>query len=418
VPPPAVTREATGHKLLGRLFGSSLAAIVVLGVATGSAFLVGGWLTFQVWGVDQFGATIQLTLITFVVTGGHTTASLGAAQKRPVRWWAIGITQAPFLAAYIVAIAWFHSRGVYVDKTGFPPLYILWTAVALSALAWLIIWYTRNPQPPRRAIAFLTACALLIVVNGAGIFAITWRNTNGFGLVGASTPWEAFDDLAATSCLSNNDFYNFGSKELQAKCPSGPDADFYAGIHDDTAFDQLLCDDQPRGAFQAWWNRSRHYQIAITLDFGYPNDWTASIDGKPAEQPAGPVGGSQATITVTVGLQATLRFGVPDDQSHPMGVDEGEETWNVHLEHQLFGGWKVCRIEVPNPIKDHPASLDPKPSPSPTDDDPLGRGQLASSLPCGPLDPFRQYHTCPSDSPSPSLDASTTPVPTPAPASS
>ncbi len=416
--PATAERVDRKNKLVGRLFGTSLAAIVVLAVAAGSTFLVTGWLIFQVWGFDQFGATVEIAVITFLVTGGHTAASLWAAQNRPVRWWAIAVTQVPFFGAYLVAIAWYHSRGVIIDKTGFPPLYILWAAAAPSALAWLIIWYTRNPQPPRRAIAFLIACAILVVVNGAGIFTILWRDTNGFGLVGPPSPWDALDGLVTTSCISNSDFYFSGSKQLQANCPSGPTADLYSGIHDKAAFDQLLCGDQPRAAFQTWWNRSRHYQIAITLDFGYPTDWKATIDGKPAEESAGQVGGSNATITVTVGLQAAFRIGGPDDQAHPMHVDKGEETWHVQLEHQLLGGWKVCHIDVPDPIKDHPALQDPKPSPSPSDDDPLGRRQLASQLPCGPLDPLRQLRNCPSDSPSPSPEPSTTPAPTPAPTSS
>jgi hypothetical protein len=38
------------------------------------------------------------------------------------------------------------------------------------------------------------------------------------------------------------------------------------------------------------------------------------------------------------------------------------------------------------------------PSPSPSADDPLGA--VRSMLPCGPADPFRQYHDCPTVSPS------------------
>jgi hypothetical protein len=417
IPPPVGVSK--GRKVLGRLLGVSLASTLVLGVAVASALFVAGWLTLKVWGFEHLGATGTLVLTAFLVTGGHTAVSLWGAQKRPVRWWAIGVTQVPFLAAYVVAVAWYHSRGVNVDQTGFPPLYILWTAAALAALAGLIIWYTRNPQPPKRAIAFLTACAVLVLVNGLAIFTIAWRNTNGLGLIGPPTPWEAFEDLTVTSCISNSDFYFYGSKELQANCPSGPNADLYAGIHDDAAFDQLLCDDQPRAAFDAWWNRSRHYQIAIGLDFGYPDQWTNTVDGKPAPDPLpGQIDGSQATIAVTVELKAAFRIGGPDDQAHPMRVDKADETWNVHLQHQTFGGWKVCRIDVPNPIKDHPASLDPKPSPTPSPTDDLGRGQLASSLPCGPLDPFRQYHHCPSDSPSPSQGPTTPPSPTPGPTTS
>jgi hypothetical protein len=34
-----------------------------------------------------------------------------------------------------------------------------------------------------------------------------------------------------------------------------------------------------------------------------------------------------------------------------MRVDKADETWNVHLQHQTFGGWKVCRIDVPDPSR-------------------------------------------------------------------
>lgn len=47
------------------------------------------------------------------------------------------------------------------------------------------------------------------------------------------------------------------------------------------------------------------------------------------------------------------------------------------------------------------ALLPPAPSPSPSNDDPLGLNDLASHLPCGPLDPLREWHSCP-PSPSPS----------------
>jgi hypothetical protein len=403
-------------KVFGQVFGAVTGSALVLGVAVVSALLVAALSVSRWYGINHLGITVELALTAFLTTGGHAVVTLWAVRKRPVRPWAIAVTQVPFLAAYAVGIAWYYSRDAGIHRTGFPPLFALWAAAALSALAWLIIWYAQNLQRARRAIVFLCAVAVLIVINGGGLFTLTWRHTNGLGLIGPPTPWEAVEDVAATSCISNQDFYNFGDEFRQANCPTGPNADFYAGQHDEAAFGQLLCNGQPREAFQVWWDRSRRYQVAITLDFKYPSDWKSSVDGKPVAKPLpGRIGGDKATVSVTVDLQSAFHLsGVNAEDTYPMRVDKSSETWNVQLEHQSLGGWKVCRIDVPDPIQDHPAPAASATGPTaPDTDDPLGR--LRSQLPCGPMDPFRQYHSCPSDSPTPTDSPSGEPSPTPAP---
>ena len=88
------------------------------------------------------------------------------------------------------------------------------------------------------------------------------------------------------------------------------------------------------------------------------------------------------------------RSGTADTLSTDVG------TWTFIMSHS--DGWQVCGLQTPELCDaylncDHQTS--PSAEPSPSDSgllrnlDPLQR--------CGPKDPFRQYHDCPSQSPTP-----------------
>jgi hypothetical protein len=220
-------------------------------------------------------------------------------------------------------------------------------------LTGLVLWYLVDFRNARRAVVFLSALAVFVVANLGTGFIVGWRHTSGYGLIGEPTPWAAVAGLAADSCLSDNAFHYSGSRLVQAHCPSGPHGDFYSDAHDTNGFNSLLCTGQPRAAFERWWDRQSRYQVAITLKFGYPSDWHTTVDGETINAPLpNKRDGSTATITLSVDLQAETQFGGTDQ--YPMGVDKPTETWTVQLHTTTLGGWKVCKIDVPDPIHDHP----------------------------------------------------------------
>jgi len=279
VDPPPTSDPAVLRRAGWRAAGWATAGVAVIAagcLACGVVAAVGvlGW-----YGLDLFVA--QLALVAFLLAGGHAAATMWAVRTRPA-WWAIAATQAPFVVTYGLAVAWYYSRQPITRPHGFPLLHLLWSAAALSAVAWLTVWYARDAQRPRRAVAYLAAVAVLVAVNSTGVFAVAWRSTGGFGLVGEPTPWAALDGLAATSCLSTNTFHTSHGRTVDSKCPSGPNADPYAGHYDKDAFDDLLCTEQPRQAFQVWWDRSRTYRLAFTLDL---TDEIVTVDGKPVRPP-------------------------------------------------------------------------------------------------------------------------------------
>ncbi len=192
---------------------------------------------------------------------------------------------------------------------------------------------------------------MLAVVNGGGAALIGWRQTNGYGLVGQVSPWNAMDALIATSCLSSNDFYTSGSRTVGAKCPSGPNADMYSGAHDEGGFANQLCDPQPRAAFQVWWDRVRHYQAVIVLDFGGPGEWQLTVDGQPVTNTGAQQPGQTATIGLTVRVAAATRLGATSGPDlNPVSFDKDSENWSVTAKRTVLGGWKICTIDVPDPI--------------------------------------------------------------------
>jgi hypothetical protein len=317
---------------------------VVLLAACPAGALVGILGLARWYGSGHLGDAFLVGLFAFLVVAGHALTSAWAYNTRPARRVVI-VTQAPYLLSYVVALVW-----NFADR--FPPGYLGWSAGVLVLTSWLTVWYLRAPGRGRRAVAYLSALALLLVLNGAAVALLSWQYTNGFGLVGQRSPWAAMYALTATSCISSQDFYPSGKRTVEADCGGGPNYDFYSGDHDTTAFNQQLCTgtNQPQAAFQPWWDRIRQYQVAIVIDFSSGVDWTIAVDGRmitpplPVEQP-----GESATILLHPRIASAFRPG--QDGVHPMQVDKAEETWNVDLRRTVLGGWKICQITVTDPIK-------------------------------------------------------------------
>jgi hypothetical protein len=338
---PEPTRPGGGRRLVRRT--STLLAIAV-GVGCPAGALAAGLGLFRWYGQGRLYDVAQVGFLTAVIVAAHAVTTAWAWSLRRPRRDAV-ITQLPYLLTYLVALVWnFGYR--------FAPGYVGWVAAVLVLASWLTVWYLRDARQARRAIVYLLALGLLVVLNGGAAALIGWRQTNGYGLVGQRTPWAAMTALAATSCLSNNSFYTSGRRTVQAHCPTGPDADPYSGGYDERSFNSQLCSDQPRAAFQVWWERARKYQVGITLDFGYSPQWQIVVDGHPAPMPR-PLEepGSTATITLTMQVAAAFRPGdLPPAQKHPMVLDKDTETWHVTVRRTALGGWKVCTIDVADPI--------------------------------------------------------------------
>ncbi|MBO0871188.1 MAG: hypothetical protein J2P15_21760, partial [Micromonosporaceae bacterium] len=371
-----------------------LGLLLVAGCVAGS--LAAGTSVTQWYGLRHTGTTVELGLVVFLLVGGHVAVIRWAVRRHPPRW-QVAITQAPFLAGYAATVAWRLSVRALDRPTGFPLVYPLWAAAAVALLAWLTIWYAREARDARRAIAYLSTVAILLLANGAGIFAIRWQATNAFGFAGQPSPWGALRALSASSCLTAYRTYQSGDHLVRVSCPDGPDADFYAGAYDAGHFNDALCAQQPRSAFQPWWDRNRQYHRIFQLDFQY-GLWSATVDGAPVGTPLPPtIDGRSATIALEVAVTVEQTGTSP-----VIAFDHGVEHWTVHAQSVRLGGWKVCRIDIADPIQVRAVPVRPVPSPS-TSDDLLGG--LRSMLPCAPQDPFPQYHNCPSVTPTPAVSS-------------
>jgi hypothetical protein len=330
----------------GRLVRRTSTVIAVaVGVGCPAGALAAGLGLFRWYGQERLYDVAQVAFLTAVIVAGHAVTTAWAWSAKPRRRDAV-ITQLPYLLTYVLALVWnFGYR--------FAPGYVGWAAAVLVLMSWLTVWYLRDARSARRALAYLVAMALVVVLNGGGALLIGWRQTNGYGLVGQRTPWSAVQALAATSCLAKGDFYTSGSRTVEAHCPSGPDADLYAAGYDESNFGRQLCTDQPRAAFGVWWDRVRKYQVLITLDFGFSPQWQIMVDGRPAALPrplAQP--GDSADITLTMHVASAFRPGdLEPAQKYPMRLDKDNETWHITVKRTVLGGWKVCTIEVADPIQ-------------------------------------------------------------------
>jgi hypothetical protein len=332
----------TGRRLFRR---TSAVIAIAVGIGCPAGALATGLGLFHWYGQGRLYDVAQVGFLTAVIVAAHALTTAWAWSTKASRRDAV-VTQLPYLLTYVLALVWnFGYR--------FAPGYVGWAAAVLVAASWLTVWYLRDFRRARRAVAYLVGIALLVVVNGGAALLVGWRQTNGYGLIGQRTPWNAVQALAATSCLAKGDFYTSGNRTVEAHCPSGPDADLYAGTYDEGSFNKQLCGDQPRAAFQVWWERVRRYQVWVTLDFGFSPQWQIVVDGKPAalprplEQP-----GNTATITLTMRVTAAFRPGdLPPEQKHPMRLDKDNETWHITANRTVLGGWKVCTIDVADPIQ-------------------------------------------------------------------
>jgi hypothetical protein len=340
---PVSPRKGSGG---GGFAAGCLVSVLVGGALCAGAlyYVLNSVLSFGDDTQDNRGPLFHMAGVILMLVVGHLATIVVTRRIHPGRR-AIILTQAPFVAGYIAVPVWW--------KTGlWLPWYLAWAVAAISALAWLIVWYARSPTEPRRALVFLMALAVLWVGNGAGIFLVAWRNTNGFGLLGQRSPLTALETLTSTSCLSDNRFHSNGDRVVEADCPSGPDDDHYAGAYDEEAFDDTLCADQPKTAFQKWWEWNRKYQISFSLDFDVTE---AVIDGRrvgppyPAEYVNGDtMPGDTASMTVNVELRTAFHPG--EDEPWTIKVTKTRETWSVRAETVAIGGWKICAITVEDPI--------------------------------------------------------------------
>jgi len=327
--------DERGRHGLGPLVGGALIAGTA-GCAAGA--VAGGIGLFTLFGEARLKDVAGFAVLVALLAAGTAAALVWAATVRPGAGAAL-LVLAPFVLAWAAFVPWYRSR--------FPFWYIGWATAGLLALAVVTVWYGGGERRnPRRAVAYLVAVAAMVVVNGAGVAAVVWRNTNGFGLRGQPAPWTAFDSLTRTSCLADYDFYRRGSRLVQAACPSGPDADFYGGAYDVRGFDELLCSEQPRAAFAKWWQWNRELRVEFVLVFDYD---TVIIDGRDVGPPfPASANGSEATMVVTTRLTEVARSDT--SISRQARFLQAEETWTVRLETVPLGGWKVCAIDVTGPI--------------------------------------------------------------------
>lgn len=107
--------------------------------------------------------------------------------------------------------------------------------------------------------------------------------------------------------------------------------------------------------------------------------------------------GDRAILVRSIGIR--WHYIDPNDRLGHIGGAIEATPWTYDIRRDSKG-WRIWSVIMPawceaySSCGHHPPPST-SPSPSPTDDD-LGRGDLASRLPCGPLDPLRSLRACPS----------------------
>lgn len=339
-------RPSIGSAVMTGCLTALVVTLLVLGaLAYGAVSWLGGTLDSD---LSAIGTGIGYALALLAVAAGQAVTGAWAYNKRPGRA-AIITTQAPYVAAWALALAWWATD---------LPLYVIpWATGSLVALSWLLVWWLPARTDRRRAMLAATGAAVLLALNAAGVGLMVWRTTNGFGLVGQPNPWTAVTTLAATSCLPEIRFHWDGNRVVEAACPEGPDADYYAGAYDQAGFDNTLCAEQPRTAFAQWWEWNRKYELEFTLEYTIKS---ATVDGKEVPKPfplkrvgdddfPADIDGENATVMADVRLLKTFHLGT--DDPYRVEVNSDTESWVVHLKSTNLGGWKVCQIDVTNAIK-------------------------------------------------------------------
>jgi hypothetical protein len=100
----------------------------------------------------------------------------------------------------------------------------------------------------------------------------------------------------------------------------------------------------------------------------------------------------------TVVLHVTARW--PNTSNGGLWFYSDPGTWRFDVRRDRTG-WRIWHIDAPSWCGTYSRCADPAPapptaSPTSTPDDPLA--SLRPMLPCGPRDPFRQWHSCPPSS--------------------
>ena len=332
-PPPAAAAEVSAAATAGGVIG---AALVVMLAACGAGALGAGVGLFGLYGLGEPVLVLQAAVLSGLIVGAHAATCVWAVRVRPPRREVL-LTQAPFVLAYVALVPWW-----FVEWS---PLYFAWAVAAGSALAWLLIWYLRGERSSRRSVALLAALAVLVVVNAAGVGAVVWRATNGLGLRGYQTPWAALMAVTASSCIFAERTYVQYTRDATAKCPSGREVASRAGEHDESVFDDAVCSDQPRAAFDRWWRLARQEQYFFTFNSTFDR---VEVDGREMTARPTRIDGSAAVMELAVRLE----LATPVDPVAPerMRADRVTERWVVRAESVALGGWKICEITVADPI--------------------------------------------------------------------
>lgn len=140
--------------------------------------------------------------------------------------------------------------------------------------------------------------------------------------------------------------------------------------------------------------RRRAYIDQIRADARrYPAVAGADFDPHTGTHPAIDVQGDIATVV----LHVAARWPNARGNGAPwMYSSTADWQFTVHHDHT---GWRITALTMPPWCGSYSRCDTPPPpqsaSSSPSPDDPLGN--LRSMLPCGPKDPFRDWHSCPSD---------------------
>jgi hypothetical protein len=113
------------------------------------------------------------------------------------------------------------------------------------------------------------------------------------------------------------------------------------------------------------------------------------------------VRGDLATVVDSYRVRWTPPAGQSTPNAAPLGYNGVPRAWRADARKDS-DGWRLVSVSIPPWCGTYSRCgaapvAGPSVSPSPSADDPLGG--VASMLPCGPADPYRQFHDCPSASP-------------------
>lgn len=278
-------------------------------------------------------AMLVLLAVNLIVLGiGHgftTWWLLTSDPRQPLSRWFIA--HPPYLLMWAMTYLWWKHPW----DGGAPSLwYLPWAGALLIGLSLVWLWWLDGDRSkPRRAIVLLTSMAVLIGGTTAGGFTIAWRSTGGFGLQGQPEPYQAIEALIAESCVFSDHGYRVGGEWRPADCPQdahGPGADLGT----------WTTNSQPREALNHWWTYYQQFGYMPPLEY----DWRIDIEDQGD-------GVAKAVITVTLPPAAAGQNLAQLEPDELWCTTSGRtETWQLQLEEVTFGGWKVARVDVANPI--------------------------------------------------------------------